>query len=273
MNKDNREIAGLVGTIVVHIFIVLLSFFVYVRQPAEQEEGGVPVMMGDVNTSKGTFTPATMTEVDILPENSAPQTNEPETPEQEILTQDEEPTIAIPKKKETPKKPKSKPEEPKKPKEKTEAEKKAEAEKAAAEKAAKSIAGAFGKGSKMANKGSGNTENGIEGSKDGNATSGKSTDVGKYGTFDLNGRSLGEGGLPRPVYYNVKDEGTVVVNIIVDPSGKVVGTSIDINKQTTNTTNAKLRDAAEEAAKRARFNSVEGINNQTGTITYYFKLK
>lgn len=269
MNKDNREIAGLVGTIVVHIFIVLLSFFVYVRQPAEQEEGGVPVMMGDVNTSKGTFTPATMTEVDILPENSAPQTNEPETPEQEMLTQDEEPTVAIPKKKETPKKPKSKPEEPKKPKEKTEAEKKAEAEKAAAEKAAKSIAGAFGKGSKMANKGSGNTENGIEGSKDGNATSGKSTGEGGYDTFDLNGRSLGEGGLPRPVC-NVQEEVKVVVTIIVDPSGKVIGTSI--NKQT-NTANATLRDAAEEAAKRTRFNSVEGINNQIGTITYYFIYK
>ena len=33
------------------------------------------------------------------------------------------------------------------------------------------------------------------------------------------------------------------------------------------------KKAAEEAAKKARFNSVSGSNNQTGTITYYFKLK
>ena len=31
--------------------------------------------------------------------------------------------------------------------------------------------------------------------------------------------------------------------------------------------------AAEEAARKARFNQVDGVNNQTGTITYYFKLK
>jgi hypothetical protein len=34
-----------------------------------------------------------------------------------------------------------------------------------------------------------------------------------------------------------------------------------------------LRKAAEDAAKKARFNAVSGLNNQTGTITYYFNLK
>ena len=40
-----------------------------------------------------------------------------------------------------------------------------------------------------------------------------------------------------------------------------------------NTVNSVLRKAAEDAAKKARFNTVEGVNNQTGTITYYFNLK
>ena len=31
--------------------------------------------------------------------------------------------------------------------------------------------------------------------------------------------------------------------------------------------------AAEDAARRARFNPIDGIDNQTGTITYYFKLR
>ena len=85
----------------------------------------------------------------------------------------------------------------------------------------------------------------------------------------MNGRSLGPGGLPMPVY-NVQEEGRVVVTITVNPAGQVIHTSI--NKRT-NTANAALRKAAEDAAKKARFNTVGGVNNQTGTITYYFKLK
>lgn len=66
------------------------------------------------------------------------------------------------------------------------------------------------------------------------------------------------------------EEGRVVVNITVNPAGVVIGTSI--NPQT-NTVNSTLRKAAEDAAKKARFNTVEGPNNQTGTITYYFNLR
>lgn len=75
--------------------------------------------------------------------------------------------------------------------------------------------------------------------------------------------------MPRPVY-NVQEEGRVVVSITVNPAGHVIATSI--NRQT-NTVNTALRKAAEDAAKRARFNAVEGVNNQTGTITYYFNLR
>jgi len=85
----------------------------------------------------------------------------------------------------------------------------------------------------------------------------------------LNGRSLGEGGLPVPVY-NVQEEGRVVVTIVVNPAGKVISTSI--NKRT-NTVNPVLRKAAEDAARKARFNTVDGVDNQSGTITYYFRLR
>ena len=93
--------------------------------------------------------------------------------------------------------------------------------------------------------------------------------MGGYGTFDLGGRSIGEGGLPRPVY-NVQDEGRVVVTITVNPAGEVIATAI--NRQT-NTVNPALRKAAEDAARKARFNAVSGVDNQVGTITYYFNLK
>ena len=290
--KKNK-VTGLVGTLVLHAVLLVLLFLIAISKPKAQEEGGVPVMLGNMEMAQGNADPYTLTDVDILDEPQLPtEVSAPEpvpTPpvESEMITQEDEPTVAVPKKetpKPTPKKEAVKKETPKKepvkPKEKTEAEKRAEAErlaaekkaaeeKAAAEAAAKRIAGAFGKGTQMGSKGNADSGNGIQGSPTGNAAEGQTTGVGGYGTFDLNGRSLGPGGLPRPVY-NVQEEGRVVVTITVNPAGQVIQTSI--NKRT-NTVNAALRKAAEDAARKARFNAVSGVNNQTGTITYYFKLK
>ena len=85
------------------------------------------------------------------------------------------------------------------------------------------------------------------GSPYGNSSKGQLPGPADTGFFNL-GRSIGEGGLPRPVY-NVQDEGKVVVTITVNPAGQVIGTSI--NRQT-NTVNPALRKAAEDAAKKAR---------------------
>ena len=205
-----------------------------------------------------------------MPEETAPEM--PEEVEQDMLTQEEEETVAIKPKAEEKKKEAKKPE-------KTAAEKAEEARKLAAEKAErerkaaeeaarKRVAGAFGKGAQMGSKGTTEGE-GVQGSPTGNSSSGATAGTGGYGTFNLGGRSIGEGGLPRPVY-NVQDEGKVVVTITVNPAGQVIATSI--NRQT-NTVNPALRKAAEDAAKKARFNTVSGLNNQTGTITYYFNLK
>lgn len=279
------KITGIVGTVAVHLIILLLLFWLTLSRPAAQEEGGVPVMLGNTEMAAGDADPYTLTEVDVLPQPESAVPSEPEmtepAPEQPMITQEDEPSIQVkkeqPKKQEKPKKeqPKKetvtqKPQTPvEKPAEKTEAEKRAEAERAAAEAAANKIAGAFGKGSKMGSKGNATSGSGFQGSPTGNSATGKTSGTGGYGTFDLNGRSLGPGGLPVPVY-NVQDEGRVVVTIVVDPSGRVISTSI--NKRT-NTVNPALRRAAEEAARRARFNEVDGVNNQSGTITYYFKLK
>ncbi len=270
------KITGWTGTLVLHAALFLLLWMIAIRKPQAQEEGGVPVMLGETALSQGFSEPYTMTNVDVLDEMEEvvdevePEVNEPS--EAEMITQEDEPSIEVPVQK-----PK---EEPVKPKEKTEAEKQAEAErilaekraaeeKAAAENAAKRVAGAFGKGSQMGNKGLADSGTGVQGSPTGNSSEGQATGVGGYGTFDLNGRSLGKEGLPRPAY-NVQEEGRVVVTITVNPSGQVIHTSI--NKRT-NTGSAVLRKAAEEAARKARFNQVDGVNNQTGTITYYFKLK
>ncbi len=267
--KEKGKYIGVIGALLVHVallvFLIAVSFIV----PAPAAEGGMPVVLGEVPEAGGMDEPS-LVEVDVMPEEVAPEVME--TVEQDILTQDMEETVALQPKTETEK------EEVKEP-EKTEAEKaeearklaeaKAERERREAEEAArKRVTGAFGKGAKMENKGN-STGEGVQGSPEGNSSTGATTGAGGYGSFSLNGRSIGEGGLPRPVY-NVQDEGRVVVTITVNPAGYVIATSI--NRQT-NTVNPALRKAAEDAAKKARFNAVEGVDNQTGTITYYFNLK
>lgn len=263
--KKNKVI-GIVCTVALHVLVLLLLFLLKLTVPAEQEEGGVPVMLGNTELAAGDADPYTMTEVDVMPSevpSSAPEAAvEPEV-EQPMITQQDEPSLQVKKEK-----PKTETKKVNKPKEKIEAEKREEAEKAAAQAAANAIAGAFGKGSQMGSKGNA-AGAGLQGSPTGNSSTGKTSGVGGYGTFDLNGRTLGGGKLPVPVY-NVQDEGRVVVTIVVNPAGQVISTSI--NKRT-NTVNPALRRAAEEAARKARFNAVDGVNNQSGTITYYFKLK
>ena len=232
MNRKKKgKYIGLAGALLVHVVVIALLILVGFTLPEQSEEGGVPVMMGETPDAWGAADPS-LVEVETMPEEAAPEM--PEAEEARKLAAE-----------------------------------KAERERKAAEEAArKRVAGAFGKGAQMGSKGA--TEGtGVQGSPTGNSSEGATAGTGGYGTFNLGGRSIGEGGLPRPVY-NVQDEGKVVVTITVNPAGQVIGTSI--NRQT-NTVNPALRKAAEDAAKKARFNTVSGLSNQTGTITYYFNLK
>ena len=275
--RKKGEYIGALGALLVHVAVIALLILVSFTVPQPDEDaGGVPVMMGNVDAASG-FDDPSLVDVDIMDEDAAaPAETAPELPsEQDLLTQTEEETVTLKPKTEEPKK-----ETVKKP-EKTEAEKAAEAKrlaeekaererKAAEEAARKRVSGAFGKGAQMTgNKGTAASGTGTEGSKEGNSSTGAKTGTGGYGTFDLGGRSLGTGSLPKPVY-NVQEEGRVVVNITVNPAGQVISTSISPQ---TNTVNSTLRKAAEDAAKKARFNTIDGVNNQTGTITYYFNLR
>lgn len=279
--KKEGKYVGIVGAFLVHAAIIALLILVGFTLPEPSEEDGIPVMLGEVPDALGAADPS-LVKVDVMPEEVAPPEVQ-ETVEQEIITQETEESVAIkpkaePKKKEVKKPEKTEAEkaeearklaEAKAERERKEAIARAERERKEAEEAArKRVAGAFGKGAQMGDKGNTKGE-GIQGSATGNAPTGATTGTGGYGTFNLGGRSIGEGGLPRPVY-NVQDEGRVVVTITVNPAGQVIATSI--NRQT-NTVNPALRKAAEDAAKKARFNAVSGLNNQTGTITYYFNLK
>ena len=239
--RKKGEYIGALGALLVHVAVIALLILVSFTVPQSDEDaGGIPVMMGNVESARG-FDDPSLVDVDILPEEPeapAPAETQPELPsEQDLLTQTEEETVVLKPKTEPKKetvKPKEvvKPKEPVKKPEKTEAEKAAEAKrlaeekaererKAAEEAAKKKVANAFGKGAQMGSKGNASSGQGVQGSPQGNASSGATSGAGGYGTFDLNGRSLGPGGLPLPVY-NVQEEGRVVVTITVNPDRKSV---------------------------------------------------
>ncbi|WP_304286529.1 energy transducer TonB [Porphyromonas uenonis] len=100
-------------------------------------------------------------------------------------------------------------------------------------------------------------------------------DKGKAGSsagWSLDGRSIvGNGG--RPVMpTRVPDiRGTVVVEITVNAAGQV--TNAEVRLRGTNVVDSKLRSAALQAARKTRFNAVEGVPDQKGTITYHFDVK
>lgn len=265
--KKKGKYIGMAGALVVHLLFVAFLLLYGFTVPQPQEEAGMPVVLGWA-TEAGGAADLVPVEVDAEPEAQPAAPAE----EADLLTQDTEESIAVKPQSPQPETPKPQPEksEAEKAEEaRREAEARAERERKEREEAARRrVAGAFGKGAKMGSRGS-STGSAVQGSPQGNAAEGATTGTGGYGEFNLGGRSLTGEGLPRPAY-NVNDEGRVVVSITVNPRGEVIATSIH---RQTNTVNTALRRAAEEAARKARFNAVEGLNNQQGTITYYFKLK
>lgn len=266
--KKNREfnIFSLLWTLLVHACVIGLLLVLHMTRPLAQAESGVPVMLGNMGNLDTDYE---FTEVNSMPAPAPAAVPTPVAPQAEpAITQDMEETVAIESgEKEKPVKPVETPRQP------TPEEIRAEQERQAAEKANNLLANAFGRSSSM--QASTPTENnsdvqGTPGSTEGNSTQGKPTGVGNYGTFDLGGRGM-IGELPRPAYDGIQDEGRVVVVITVSPEGKVLSTSINLSR--TSTSNSDLRRIAEEAAKKAVFEPTSGLNNQTGTITYYFKLK
>lgn len=279
-----------------HALLILLLIFLGFSYKAPEEESGVLLMVGEVELSSGndhsasnavvTSEPASVEEPTTQPESAeAPAETTPSVPQQPqpkepLIAQnnDDAPNLAAEKEKkrkeeaakkaEAEAKAKAKAEADAKAKAEAEAKRKAEeeaarrkAEEDAKRKAAQNlVTGAFGN-----NSGTGDKNNGIQGSVNGNSANGASRGNAGYGKYDLGGRGI-SGSLPRPSF-NVNQSGTVVVKITVNAAGNVI--SAEPTSGTT-TASQELRKAATEAALRAKFKTVEGAGNVTGTITYFF---
>lgn len=265
MKKLSKEqMTGIAGTALFHALLLLLLLFIVMDRPPLEPEAGLSVVMGDEYA---------MTEVEVLPQPQPPQPQpqpvvQKPAPERPMITQNDEPSIVIDSVKLAAEKEAERLAKIEEERKRLEEERKRK-EKETMEKASSLMANAFGKGSSMGSKGDTTADKGVQGAPDGQQDTGEKEGAG-IGRFDLDGRSLtGNGKLPLPAY-NVQEEGRVVVTIIVSPEGRVISASIH---HRTNTSSPALRNAAIKAAKAAHFNTIAGVNNQEGTITYFFKLK
>lgn len=289
MNIATNNWKSLIGTLVLHAVVLLALLFYYItptQLQLSEELEGVPVMFGNIADAGGELAPWGTADNTNEFESSDSYPNESEdsytAPIEKVrtekivasnsttITQNREKTITVEEeerlKEQAEQERQQRVEEERK---KREAQEKAKEEARKAEEVKRRTAGLFGKGTAEGNS-RGNTQGeGTQGSPEGNSDTGKTSGVGGRGTYDLGGRGLGAGGLVTPSY-NVDDYGTVVVDIVVNPQGKVVSANIG---RGTNTPSTSLQKEALKAARQTRFAKVEGTANQKGTITYTFNLR
>lgn len=271
MKITKEEILGFSGSAIFCLIIVLILYFTFLNTQVKAGEEGILVNFGTVDLAAGTFEPRAEGENKEIPlEDLSPEVEYPQNQEApEVITQTDEPTVAI--EASDKKKLEQERQDAEKRRLAEEQRKRAEEEQRQREAINQQMAGVFGAGDNpQGNEGTAETGTGNQGSNQGNAPVGSYTGVGGVGNFDLSGRSLGAGGLQRPTYA-VQEEGTIVVEITVDPQGNVI--NAEVRLRGTNIENASMRRSAVEAARKTKFNSISGSQNQIGSITYKYSLK
>ncbi len=280
-------------TILVHVAIIFLLFYLSLNYMEPEEEGGIAVNFGTTATGSGKIQPNT-------PIKSSPRQTTPETtssipePQEEspqikdkVVTQELEDAPVIEKKPK--KKPKKKTEKPKekpkpsdqKPSKNTTKEKpvkKVEEKKPdpKPDKSTLDILNSFSNGPKNDGKAKGGEGDdkspGDKGSPDGDPNARSYYGTGKGLDGDGNYRLGGRKALNKEKFVqDCNESGIVVVKIEVNQSGKVIRATPGV-KGTTNSASC-LMGPAKRAALATRFNSdSKAPAKQVGTIIYQFKL-
>ncbi len=273
MKKVKSKIAAIIGTVLFHLLLLLILLFNSFKRIIPVEEEGVEVMFGQVDQASGTFVPAEITPV-VPPEVTPPVVSPPVADQAEpVISQDAEESVALQEKKK--KQQEQKKQELQRQKE-TE-QKEAEAKKIKQEEQRKiaeinkRAGGAFGQGGSVGSSGNAASGKGFQGSPTGNSDKGATTGNGGKGStasFSLKGRNV-KGVLASP-RGNEQQEGTIEVEIVVSPEGKVLSAEVDIAN--TSIASATMRRAAVQAARQTTFTDIESVDNQRGTITYVYRL-
>jgi protein TonB len=249
--QDKNSRSGLIGTILVHLLLLLmfLSFGMTYQDPPEPNEGSMMINFGtsdegsgEVEAEEATSTPT---------ENVTPTENtNASAAEEQVLTQNstEAPVINS---------------------SETQLEEIKQEEEAASQELLDVLTAANDAKSNSENGNQGDSGNpGNQGDPNGSPkTNGNSTSGNDIG-FDLVGR--GKVSFKKPEN-PTQEDGTVVVDIWVNKSGKVVRAKT--GARGSSTTNPILQKKAEEAAYKARFKKDEDAPfEQKGTMTFVFIL-
>ncbi|MDR1499695.1 MAG: energy transducer TonB [Tannerellaceae bacterium] len=259
MNTDN--IYSLLGSVIIHLIILLILGFTVMNTILPDEDEGVLVNFGNIDAAAGTFEPQYTG--GIPPRQTLPQA---QSGGDDLETQDIEESAYIEDSRRRREQQAGEDNQRALDERRRQDEQRRQRENTINDR----VAGAFGSSSseEAGSQGDAATGTGNQGNPFGNAAAGANSGMGGYGSFNLNGRSVASGGLPRPDY-NIQEEGRIVINITVDPRGAVIFAEIG---RGTNIDNESLRQSALDAARKARFNSITGTNNQSGNITYNYML-
>ena len=249
MNNNEKKDKGIAaaGTIIVHALIVLVLFLMAFRTPLPLPgEEGVEVDLGMMNQGMGNIQP----EKPAIPEAPQPQQQQNKTNE-DIVSQNDEEAPAIEKPKVTKPKQETKPVEQPKPTTNPRA-----TYKPSNNPQAGGSEGITGQPGDQGN------PNGLAGVRQYGGNGGQGNGPG----FSLGGR--GAKSLPRPSN-DFTEEGIVVVDIWVNPAGKVV--RAEVATKGTTVINSDMRQKAVQAALRSTFAPDQTApEEQKGTITYTF---
>lgn len=250
--KNKRK--GLITTVIVHaILVVLFAFYGLTYLDPPPEPGGIPINFG-------TSDDGMISDIPEPPSESMPEPTQPESTDQvddEVLTQDTEDAPAIEEKKE----------------EKKVEEKEVIEEKKPDPKPNRALNMADRMKNNKTTEGGGDGitgKPGDQGKLNGDPNSKNYSGLGGSGggpSFSLGGRSMK---YTPPIEDNSQDEGTVVVEIIVDKYGKVVRASA--GARGSNTASPILYKKATEAALNTKFSANPDSEQQKGTMTFIFIL-
>ncbi|MDR2937883.1 MAG: TonB family protein [Prevotellaceae bacterium] len=262
--QQRNKVVGALATVIFHgALLYMLLFWGFQKPFPPPGEEGILISFGSTQTGRGVAQPTVAQPLRRTPPPAAQRE------QQQYLTQDYEQTAAIrqPRRRRAPKNDKRRnvktTEQPEQTRQPQKPEEKPREVKRNALFPGKGTANSQGQGT--------GSEAGNQGAQNGSANgSPRGTGLGLSGSgATLEGRSL-VGKLPEPDY-GVQQSGRVIVRIRVDRDGYVVEAKADQRGSTV--MDATLYEAAERAARRAKFNtSPNSPIHQIGTITYVFRL-
>jgi len=255
--KDKNKRRGLIGTIVFHVFLLIVFLFTGLTIPVPlPEEKGLPIQLdlGNTDFGSGDVQPESSTEPEIAEPITEPEPVEssPVDAPEEVETQDADSDLSAPE--ETP---------PEKP-----VEKNPELD----ERLKKVIqSNPFQTKNDNDSKGQGDTDQSGDHGKPDGSPEGKSLHGDAAGggiSFDLGGRVANN---TRPIPGNWQEDGLIVIDIVVDRQGKVLRASVG---RKTTITNASLLRAAEAEARRLKFTpNPDAPEEQRGKVYYPISLQ